>query len=58
MWLHQNFPAKLSQFLLSHQKCVWYGVVMTEDNALSIDQFLIAFPESIDSIALVVDSKN
>jgi len=37
--MHQNFPAKLFQFLPSRQRCVWSDVVTMEDNALSIDQF-------------------
>jgi len=45
--VHQNFSAKLSQFLSSRQKCVWSS--MMEDNTLS-DRF----PESIASIALAV----
>ena len=38
-WMHQSFPTKFRQFLASHQRCVWPGVVVVEQNALSIDQF-------------------
>ena len=38
-WMHQNFRAKLSQFLPSHQRYVWSSVVVMEDNAFLIDQF-------------------
>jgi len=34
-----NFPAKLSQFLPGHQRFVWSGVVMMENDTFTIDQF-------------------
>jgi len=36
---HQNFPTKLPQFLARHQRCMWSGVVMMEDNTFSVYQY-------------------